>query len=83
MRPGEKLFEELFDPSEANEPAPTGGLIVAKPRLADLEQLLPHLDRIERYASSHDTAEALGELRHIVPEYDSAFDPKMTAAALQ
>jgi O-antigen biosynthesis protein WbqV len=43
VRPGEKLFEELFDPSEANELATTEGLIVARALLRDLDRLLPQL----------------------------------------
>ncbi len=84
IRPGEKLFEELFDPSEANEPASTEGLIVAKPRLADLDRLLPQLDRLERYANAGNEPETLAELGHVVPEYDPAIEhPRALAAAVQ
>lgn len=83
IRPGEKLFEELFDPSEANERASTEGLIVAKPRLTDLDRLLPQLDGIERCASSQDIAATLLQLRQIVPEYRSADELATIAAGLQ
>ena len=83
VRPGEKLFEELFDPSEANEPASTEGLIAAEPRLIDLDRLLPQLDRLESHARSGDMVETLSELGGIVPEYHPAADRKMAVAAPQ
>ena len=69
VRPGEKLFEELFDPSEANEPVAMEGLIVARPRLTERDRLLPQLDRLERAAQSGNVAETLAKLVQVVPEY--------------
>ncbi len=69
IRPGEKLFEELFDPSEANKPASTEGLIVAEPQLTNLDRLLPHFDRLERSAALGIVADTLFELGDIVHDY--------------
>ena len=75
IRPGEKLFEELLDPSEAHEPAPAEGLIVAAPRFTDLGSLLPQLDQMERCANVGDVARTLAALSVIVREYASPVAP--------
>ena len=72
VRPGEKLFEELFDPSEANELATTEGLIVARPRLTDVNRLLPQLAELERIAASGDERATIAMLRQVIPEYRPA-----------
>ena len=69
IRPGEKLFEELLDPSEANEPASTEGLIIARPRLIDLDELVLQLDRLAHFALCGSESETLAELGRIVTEY--------------
>ena len=74
VRPGEKLFEELFDPSEANELATTEGLIVARPRLTDLTRLLPQLDEMEGIAMSGDEAATVAMLGRVVTEYHRVDD---------
>ncbi len=65
LRPGEKLFEELFHGSEI--PAPTGyeGLLMASPRLADLAAVRGAIEEIA--AADEDAAMAV--LRRMVPEY--------------
>ena len=82
MRPGEKLFEELFDPSEANEPVSAEGLMVARPRLTERDHLLPQLDQLEKSALSGDPAETVAWLGWVVPEYRAA-DRQAPAAMRQ
>jgi FlaA1/EpsC-like NDP-sugar epimerase len=70
LRPGEKLYEELFHGSEA--PLPTGypGLLMASPRIADLRVVGNALDEIEHAAAAGDAAAALRILADMVPEFD-------------
>jgi O-antigen biosynthesis protein WbqV len=66
LRPGEKLFEELFHGAE--QPVPTGfeGLLMASPRNPDIAMVAAALDEI---AGAADAAAALGVLRRMVPEF--------------
>ena len=47
LRPGEKLFEELFDPAEEPEPSGVDGVFVASPSLADAVSLQRGLESLE------------------------------------
>jgi O-antigen biosynthesis protein WbqV len=69
LRPGEKLFEELFHGSE--KPAPTGfaGLLMASPRTADLAQVAAALQAIEAQAAAGNVPGALAILARLVPEF--------------
>ncbi len=70
LRPGEKLYEELFHGKEP--PVPTGypGLLMASPRTADPADVGRSLDRIA--VSCHDGQEraALALLSELVPEFE-------------
>jgi O-antigen biosynthesis protein WbqV len=72
LRPGEKLFEELFHGSEP--PVPTGhpGLLMATPRTSDAARVAHAIDDIVAFCHRHDTAAALAVLRRQVPEFASA-----------
>jgi O-antigen biosynthesis protein WbqV len=69
LRPGEKLFEELFHGGE--QPAPTGfaGLLMATPRTADVRLVAAAIAEIERDAAAGDAVAALAVLRRMVPEF--------------
>jgi O-antigen biosynthesis protein WbqV len=70
LRPGEKLFEELFHGSE--QPVPTGfaGLLMASPRTADAALVAAAIAGIESAAAAGDVAAALKILARMVPEFD-------------
>jgi O-antigen biosynthesis protein WbqV len=70
LRPGEKLFEELFHGAEA--PSPTGypGLLMATPRTADLRLVTNAMREIEYSVAAGDTGAALSVLARMVPEFD-------------
>ncbi len=70
LRPGEKLFEELFHGNEA--PAPTGypGLLMATPRTADLRLVSNALRELEQAVAAGDAEAALQILARMVPEFD-------------
>jgi O-antigen biosynthesis protein WbqV len=73
LRPGEKLFEELFDTREEWLPATTPGVFRALPRAIPLDVLNRYFDSIERFAAvSND-----GAVRRLVHELADlhAFEP--------
>jgi O-antigen biosynthesis protein WbqV len=69
LRPGEKLFEELFHGSE--QPAPTGhpGLLMASPRTADLASVRAAIAAIETAAQTSDIPASLRILARMIPEF--------------
>jgi O-antigen biosynthesis protein WbqV len=69
LRPGEKLFEELFHGREA--PIPTGhpGLLIATPRTSDPAQVGRAIDSIATLCHAGDTDRALAAVRTLVPEF--------------
>ncbi|WP_114391765.1 polysaccharide biosynthesis protein [Oleisolibacter albus] len=77
LRPGEKLYEEMFD--EAEPPVRTGaeGVLVASPRAVDSAILRRSLDELLAAAQSWDEARVITLLQHIVPE----FHPEAARAA--
>ena len=77
LRPGEKLFEELFHGKEP--PSPTGyeGLLMATPRTADPAIVGRCLDEIAAACRAGQPGAALSLLGRMVPEYE----PDVPAAA--
>jgi len=69
LRPGEKLFEELFHGAE--RPVPTGfpGLLMATPRVTDLALVRAALAELAAAAARGDQAAAMAVLRRFVPEF--------------
>ena len=69
LRPGEKLFEELFDPREVEDMRTDGGFLIARPRLVDKVFLDRTLSRLETVTADEDVTRALELLSTLVPEY--------------
>jgi len=69
LRPGEKLFEELFHAGEKIEATTTPRINVASPRTSGLEEVGMCLDELEAACISRDETRALRKLRDLVPEY--------------
>lgn len=82
LRPGEKLYEELFDPSEVQNERTDDGYVMAAPRVIDMALLKRTIDEIEVAAQQEEAQRALQLLFHIVPEYraDSG-DPSLLASS--
>lgn len=81
LRPGEKLYEELFDPSEVQDATKKDGYVIANPRVVDRASLIRTLEGIEASVLAEDENRALELLRHIVPEYRDS-TPDLNAEAL-
>ena len=80
LRPGEKLFEEIFHGSEPPVPTERKGILVAAPRLVDAAEMAAALDELDAACRTHRAAEAVALVRRLVPEYappaaDSALVP--------
>ncbi len=69
LRPGEKLFEEIFHGAEPPVPTGVGGILVAAVRASDQAAIAAALDRLEQACRSRDFAAAMTSLRALVPEY--------------
>lgn len=70
LRPGEKLFEELFHGSEPAVPTGFDGLLMAQPRTADAAIVGRTLEEIATAARGGHLRLALAQLGRLVPEYD-------------
>lgn len=69
LRPGEKLFEEIFHGAEPPVPTERKGILVAAPRAADAGELGAELARLEELCRQHQVEPAVAALRALVPEY--------------
>ncbi len=69
LRPGEKLFEELFHGREAPKRTAHEGLLVATPRTADAALVGRALDEMAQAARGGHAKLALAQLSRLVPEF--------------
>jgi FlaA1/EpsC-like NDP-sugar epimerase len=69
LRPGEKLYEEMFDPSEVRDNHTIEGFFIASPRVTDHSLLRRTMDELAGCLKREDVSRALDLLAHIVPEY--------------
>ena len=78
LRPGEKLFEELFSDSEAISEKGEDGYMIASPRPIDMTMLSSALAGLKDACAAENDKLALEMLRHIVPEYRPAQEKSPT-----
>jgi FlaA1/EpsC-like NDP-sugar epimerase len=86
LRPGEKLFEEIFHESEDLRGTTHPKLQLARARQCDWDWLLRVLQGLGRAATSRDVPDLISHLREIVPEYNGLHvsdKEKKTAKAAQ
>jgi O-antigen biosynthesis protein WbqV len=79
LRPGERLFEELFHGQEPPRPTAYPGLMVATPRTADPALVGRAIGEIASAGRAGNPRAALQQLARLVPEFAHA--PDGTAAA--
>ncbi|SDG66366.1 polysaccharide biosynthesis protein [Roseospirillum parvum] len=72
LRPGEKLYEEIFHGAEPPQPTDHKGLLVASPRVVARHWLGGRLDALEAACRAGDHAAALAVVAELVPEYAPA-----------
>lgn len=68
-RPGEKLFEELFDDSERRVDVPISGVLGAVPNPVQLESLRKAFSQLRRLARAGDAAGVLDLVAELLPSY--------------
>ena len=79
-RPGEKLFEELFDESEKRVDVPISGVLGAVPNPVPLDTLRKGFSQLRRLARAGDTVGVLNLVADLLPSYRRG-DAKPAAAA--
>jgi FlaA1/EpsC-like NDP-sugar epimerase len=83
LRPGEKLFEEMFHGREPPTPTDFPGLLMATPRTADPAIVGRAIDEIAAACRAGQPGMALAMLGRMVPEFDHNADGSAdTARAL-
>ncbi len=69
IRPGEKLYEELFHPSESPLPTAHRSILLAAPRNVELKELELAIAALEKAATTGGKENLITLLRQFVPEY--------------
>lgn len=69
LRPGEKLFEEIFHGSEPPIPTELKGVLVATPRSVDFAHMAAAIDELAQSCRAHEVEAVLATIRRLVPEY--------------
>ena len=68
LRPGEKLFEELFHEQEALQPTRHEKILLAQHRAVDWDELRGHLNAIRQAVADYDERRLVAALCALVPE---------------
>lgn len=76
LRPGEKIFEELFHESEQPAPTECQGLVLATPRTLDYKQMNSAITKLEKLARNRKTESAMDSLHDLIPEYGAPEEDK-------
>jgi O-antigen biosynthesis protein WbqV len=69
LRPGEKLYEEVFYGAETVSPTAADGVLCAVEVLPAWEALEPQIESLARAAERRDDGEAIARLRALVPAF--------------
>jgi O-antigen biosynthesis protein WbqV len=69
LRPGEKLFEELFHSTESLHPTNNTSILLGSPRTVDHGFLIRAFNELEKVALDQDDESVLRMLHALVPEY--------------
>ena len=80
LRPGEKLFEELFDASERRLPAVTAGVFGAASKPIPLDRVVQGLDTLSDAADRNDMSTVCAVLEDLIPGYKQSGE--MATAAI-
>ncbi|MFN7784293.1 MAG: polysaccharide biosynthesis protein [Lysobacterales bacterium] len=69
LRPGEKLFEELFHPQEDYQPTRHPKIMLAQPRELAAQSIQQQLLRLRQASQQYDSGQMLEILQQLVPEF--------------
>ncbi|MDC0989947.1 nucleoside-diphosphate sugar epimerase/dehydratase [Rhodospirillales bacterium] len=70
LRPGEKLFEEMFHDGEKLVETSQSGVMLAAPRVVDLEDIILQIDKINKTIITNDGESLIKIIHDLVPEYN-------------
>jgi len=70
LRPGEKLFEEIFHGSEELDQTSHSGVLLAAPRVNDLEAVQHQIGILRNAIANNDQASARSVIEELVPEFN-------------
>ncbi|MBT3916233.1 MAG: polysaccharide biosynthesis protein [Rhodospirillaceae bacterium] len=70
LRPGEKLFEEIFHGSEKLDQTSHAGVLLAAPRVNDLTSVQDQIEILKTAIANNDQAGARSVITNLVPEYN-------------
>ncbi|MBL6865014.1 MAG: polysaccharide biosynthesis protein [Rhodospirillales bacterium] len=70
LRPGEKLFEEMFHDGEKLVETSQSGVMLAAPRVVDLEDIILQIDKINKTIITNDWKSLIKIIHSLVPEYN-------------
>lgn len=76
-RPGEKLFEELFDETDKRISSPVPGVLGAVPDAIPLPTLRDAFARLQRHSERGNEAAVVSVMRELLPRYEHEADLKM------
>ncbi|VAV92779.1 UDP-N-acetylglucosamine 4,6-dehydratase [hydrothermal vent metagenome] len=71
LRPGEKLFEEIFLDTDKLIKTGADGVLLASPAMIDLPLLTPRLEDVIKFARLGDQAALDDAVHHLVPEFSA------------
>lgn len=69
LRPGEKMYEELFDESETMVPTPHGKLMIALPVIPSDAVMSRHIADLERIVKNYSIDDVIPKIQSIVPSF--------------
>ena len=78
VRPGEKMYEDMFHSGEALVPTPCAGILLAAPRPGDKDLLARAVGELAQGCAEADIVKVMALIRRLVPEYrgEAADAPK-------
>lgn len=77
LRPGEKLYEELFHGQEPPVGTDMDGILIARPRATDLDTIAARLDALADACRRQDESAARAIVSDLVPELTHPHHPKV------
>ena len=81
VRPGEKMYEDIFHLGEALVPTPCDGILLAAPRPGGSEALARAVAELAQGCAEADGVKVMALIRRLVPEYQGeALDPPRAAS---
>ena len=81
LRPGEKMYEDVFHDAEPLVETPCAGILLAAPRAADINAVEQAVARLRSACTGLDRSGAIDVLRELVPEFTGDTDDDRAVAA--